>query len=407
MLFVVFIVFINTPFSLLFNHLLKNIFLPISFVSGIALLSLVFYSPNSQANSTPIWQTLQTAKQHANITKASYTKKKNHAQRCNVSSKKLSSHCIKRSQSTRKGILTQIRYLNKNRHARQYVKGLSTWRLLQTAKTALSWMDGKTSLGDHFELRPLSPSGKVKYTGYFTPLIAAHYKKNKEYRYPIYGKPTQKPYPSRKAVFNGALHGKNLEIAWVKDPIDLYLAQVQGSGILSFADGSVRRIHFAAHSHHPFISITRYLKQRGYIKQPSEQAMRRWFKRNPKRLSVLSKNPRYVFFKFGKHDHLTASNTPTIDGHTVAVNTKYIPFGSIILAQIPVRNRKGRVIRQEWRLLFAQDRGAAITSKQHLDLYTGTGWKARQQANRITGLGQAYLLVKKSQKPLRTAAQKL
>ena len=397
MLSAVFFLDINLSTRCFFNGLVRRFFLSIS------CLCFFVYSPLSQATSTPIWQTLQKA----TVSKASYSSSQKKSQSCHVHSRHLPSHCVKRNAATRKGIRTQIRYLNKNLNAQQYVKGLTTWRLLQTAKTALRWLDGKTSLGDHFELRPLSSSGKVKYTGYFTPLIDARRKPNKVFRYPIYGKPKQKPYPSRAEIFNGALRGKNLEIAWVKDPIDLYLAQVQGSGILAFENGSIRRIHFAAHSNHPFISITRYLKQRGYIKQPSEQAMRRWFKRHPKRLSVLNKNPRYVFFKFGQYKHLTASGTPTVDGHTVAVNTKYIPFGSIILAKIPVRNRKGRVIRREWRLLFAQDRGAAITSKQHLDLYTGKGWQARQQANRITGLGEAYLLVKKSRKALRTAAQNL
>jgi len=122
--------------------------------------------------------------------------------------------------------------------------------------------------------------------------------------------------------------------------------------------------------------------------------------------TVLSKNPRYVFFQLGQHERVTASGTPIINGHSVAVDTRYIPFGSILLAEIPIRNKKGKVLRKEWRLLFAQDRGAAIRTDMRLDVYTGTGDDARREANQITGIGKAYLLLKKDGRPFyRTAYQ--
>jgi membrane-bound lytic murein transglycosylase A len=331
---------------------------------------------------------------------------------CRVSGNtSLPDQCVQRSPLMRQGLVSQIQYLNKKlsgfRKAGSF-SDLNADVLLQTAKTALDWLDGYTSLDRGFELVNVSNSGKVKFTGYFTPFIAARKYPDAEYRYPIYGKPAQSPYPTRAQVFAGALRGKNLEIAWTNNPVDLYIAQIQGSGVLAFDNGRIAKLHFAANSPADFFSITKYMQQKGYIKKPSEKAMREFFARNPGKVeSLLAKNPRYVFFKLGEHERLTASGMPVVSGHTAAVDTRYIPFGSIILAEVPISNRKGQLLRHEWRLLFAQDRGGAIKTNMHLDLYTGIGEDARREASQVTGFGRAYLLVKKGQqRSLRTALNK-
>jgi membrane-bound lytic murein transglycosylase A len=333
---------------------------------------------------------------------------------CRVSgSAGLPDQCVQRSPLMRQGLMSQIQYLNKKLSGFRKASSFSDINanvLLQTAKTALDWLDGYTSLDRGFELVNISGSGsgKVKFTGYFTPFISARKYPDSEYRHPIYGKPSTGPYPTRAQIFEGVLRGKNLEIAWTNNPVDLYIAQIQGSGVLAFDDGRIAKLHFAANSPAGFMSITKYMKKKGYIKQPSEKAMRDYFARNPGKVeSLLAKNPRYVFFKLGEHERVTASGMPVVSGHTAAVDTNYIPFGSLILAEVPISNRKGQLLRHEWRLLFAQDRGGAIKTNMHLDLYTGIGEDARKEASQVTGFGRAYLLVKKGQqRALRTALNK-
>lgn len=322
------------------------------------------------------------------------------AMACNVhNALALPVRCIKKDQQTREGLLTQIRYLNQRLSGIQKVSdytGVSDRALLNTAQAALKWLDGySTTLANAFELHPLSTNATVKFTGYFTPYINARRYPTKEYRYPIYRKPDGH-YPTRAEVFAGALRGQGLEIAWTNNPIDLYFAQIQGSAVLAFEDGGTVEIHYSAHTNERYVSLVRYMHHRGYIGTASEAAMRAYFAQYPQHIErLLSKNPRYVFFRVDQRQKITASGMPIIDEHTVAVDTRHIPFGSVLLAEIPVRNAKGQVTRQEWRLLFAQDRGAAITTNMRLDVYTGVGDQAKKQAKQITGIGKAYLLLKK------------
>ena len=100
----------------------------------------------------------------------------------------------------------------------------------------------------------------------------------------------------------------------------------------------------------------------------------------------------------------TASGMKLVPGHTVAVDTSFIPFGAVLLAEVPRINAQGEIMDYEWRLLFPQDRGNAIRGNARLDFYTGTGELAKQWANKVTGLRQAYLLLDKGQRAIHVAS---
>jgi membrane-bound lytic murein transglycosylase A len=80
------------------------------------------------------------------------------------------------------------------------------------------------------------------------------------------------------------------------------------------------------------------------------------------------------------------------------VDTNYIPFGAVILAEMPIINSQGQVTGNKWQLLFPQDRGDAIKGPARMDIYTGIGEAARATANSLTGYGRAYLLLSKPQR---------
>ncbi len=336
----------------------------------------------------------------------SHIKPRNRSSSCRVkTAQHLPNNCIKKNRATRKGILSQIKYLKSNSSRKTRVRYASyqvgQGELLNTARDLLDWFDSynNRNLAENFELHELDArTGRVKYTGYFTPFISARRYPTDKYRYPIYRAPSGR-YPTRREIFNGALRGKGLEIAWTNDPVSYYQAQVQGSGILAFPNGEVADLHFEGKTPKPFVSVASYMHHKGYIKSPSNQAMRKWLEAHPNRLKeVLSVNPRFVFFTLAKHNNTrkSASGQPLIAGHTVAVDTTHIPFGSVLLAEIPMRNSRGKITGLEWRLLFPQDRGGAIQGTTRLDLYTGEGIKAKKMTNTITGIGRAYLLKSKS-----------
>lgn len=384
------------------------------------LAVILLISEQVMATSTAFWDSLNNQRMVVNNSpryikprtrweaprRSRIPRHKNNHSSCYVKSARyLPDYCVKKNSATRRGILSQIKYLRsysaRKAGYRHVSYDIGQRELLDTAKALLQWFDsyGSQSLADNFELHELDArTGKVKYTGYFTPFISARHYPSGSYRYPIYAAPSGR-LPTRREVFDGVLRGKGLEIAWTNDPIGYYQAQVQGSGILSFDDGEVADLHFAAKTPREFVSVARYMYRKGYISAPSNKAMRRWLEDHPDRLEeMLSVNPRFVFFRLAKHKNTrkTASGQPLIAGHTVAVDTSHIPFGSILLAEIPIRNAKGKIMDREWRLLFPQDRGGAIKGTTRLDLYTGEGSRAKRLTNAITGIGRAYLLKRKA-----------
>ncbi len=326
----------------------------------------------------------------------------------------MNSSCVVNNTATREGLKNQIQFLKKYPNYRRFAdKGvnLSSGQLLNTANGLLSWLDNQESLADRFELVSLSKytNNKTKFTGYYTPEIDARRTSSYEYRFPIYREPTDnRRTVSREAINRGALEGSGLEIAWVKDPIDLFYIHMQGSGILVFEDGKRKVLQYSGSNGKRFKSIAKYMQRSGYLNGDlSRRAITAWLQQNPETIGeVFAANPRYVYFSLGDGMASTASGMKLTPGHTVAVDTSFIPFGAVLLAEVPRIDNHGKALGYEWRLLFPQDRGNAIKGNARLDLYTGTGDQARNWANKVTGLRQTYLLLDKSQPLIQTASAK-
>lgn len=319
--------------------------------------------------------------------------------------------CIVNNDATRKALSNQIQYLKKYPSYKRFAdKGLnlSGKQLLSTANGLLRWLDSQEPSTDRFEVIQMSNhTDKAKFTGYYTPEMSARKVRTPLYRFPIYKKPTDlRRTMSRAEIDNGGLKNSGYEIAWVKDPVDLFYIHMQGSGVLIFNNGERKTLHFAGSNGFRFHSIARYMQQRGYLNGDlSRRAITAWFKQHPDTLGeVFAKNPRYVFFKLGDGMATTASGMNLVPGHTVAVDTSFIPFGAVLLAEVPRIDTHGTIVNYEWRLLFPQDRGNAIRGNARLDFYTGTGELAKHWANKVTGLRQAYLLLDKGQRAIHVAA---
>ncbi len=310
-------------------------------------------------------------------------------------------------QKVYQGLQYSIDYLQENRVDRMLsVNGVSFHQsaLAQTVRSLLSWNEEFTpqALKDNFYLvdLPSANTTKSKFTGYYTPIISAHLSPDEEYRYPIYRSPmSSQRRLSRTQITAGALANKGLEIAWTNDPLGLFYIQIQGSGIIELPNGEQKSLKFDGSNERPFRSVAMHMKNQGLLPaSPSREAIKQWFESNPSEMdSMLNINPRYIYFTL--HDDVvkTASGTPIIAGHTVAVDTDYIPFGSVILADVPIINSDGQKVGSEWRILFPQDRGNAIKGPGRMDIYTGIGESARETANSLTGFGKAFLLLNKPQ----------
>jgi membrane-bound lytic murein transglycosylase A len=247
-------------------------------------------------------------------------------------------------------------------------------------------------------------------TGYFEPLIEASRKPQGAYRVPLHGLPpeakawTRQQFDTVPAAL-AALRGR--EIAYVADPLDALVLQIQGSGRLHVQepDGTRRtvRVAFAGHNDQPYKSVGRWLIERGELAAESASwpAIRAWARLNPQRVQeMLWANPRLVFFR---EEPLLdpsagprgAQGVPLVPGRSIAVDPGSVPYGTPVwldttepLGAAPLR-----------RLVMAQDTGGAIVGAVRADFFWGWGEAAELQAGRMKQPLRAWALWPRGRAP--------
>ncbi|MFP8781160.1 murein transglycosylase A [Hydrogenophaga sp. RWCD_12] len=245
-------------------------------------------------------------------------------------------------------------------------------------------------------------------TGYYEPVLNASRLPTATQRVPLYGVPpglrAGQPWYSRQDIdtlpaAQTAL--KDRAIAWLADPIDALVLQIQGSGRINLreADGSIKtvRLTFAGHNGHPYQSVGKWLLDQGDSRGSGWEGIRAWAAQNPKRLNeMLWSNPRTVFFKEVPLNALDAKFGPSgaqgvalTPGRSIAVDPQSVPYGTPvwIATQGPALNQQ--------KLVMAQDTGGAITGAVRADLFTGWGsWSepAYQLASRLKQPLQMWVL---------------
>lgn len=257
-----------------------------------------------------------------------------------------------------------------------------------------------------YQLKGEDGKGNVFYTGYFTPVLKVSRKPSKRYKYPLYAKPRKinGKFPTRAQIDGQqALKGKGLELAYAENLADIYFMQVQGSGIVQYQDGSQELLAYAGSNRHPYKSIGKYMIEKGYT-TPAKVSLtwiKRFLKRNPNLLEeILFVNKSYIFFERAKYQKTPkgAGLVPLTEDYSIAVDTKYIPLGSCLLAAVPIIDNNNKVVKHEYRLLIAQDKGGAIKGPGHIDLYSGVGIQGQRKASALHHYGKMWLLLPKAEK---------
>ena len=273
--------------------------------------------------------------------------------------------------------------------------------------------------------------GQVLFTGYFEPILQGRLRPDSAFKYAIYRRPDDLikidlslfneefkgksiiaridgksviPYYSRQQIAQGrALEGKGLELAWLKDPVDVAFLQIQGSGRLDLGQGRATRVGYSEKNGLPYRAIGRYLMEKGLItrEEMSMQAIRRVLAERPEMVEeVLNYNPSYVFFRdLGEGPLLGSINTPITPGRTLALDSRLFPAGAIawIKTQKPKVNDKGEIVSWEdfSRFVMNQDTGGAIKGPGRADLFWGSGPYAELAAGHMRHEGELYILMKK------------
>ena len=237
------------------------------------------------------------------------------------------------------------------------------------------------------------------FTGYFEPEMQGSLTRTERFRHPVYAMPSEareaKIWKSRREIVEtGVMEGRNLEIAWVDDPVELFFLQIQGSGRIRLRDGSLLRVGYAGSNGHQYRSIGMELIRRGIYDrhQVSAQVIRNWVSRNPDTgRELLNHNPSYVFFRrIGEvspdKGPLGAMNRSITQGRSVAVDPEFTPLGAPVWIE-----KEGKSPLR--RLMVAQDTGSAIKGAQRADIFYGTGDAAGRIAGKIKDGGRMVVLM--------------
>jgi peptidoglycan lytic transglycosylase A len=273
-------------------------------------------------------------------------------------------------------------------------------------------------------------SKQVLFTGYYEPVLEGSLEKDATYKFPIYTRPDDLttvdlslfspefqgktiigrytnhslvPYYDRKEIENeGFLEGKAKVIAWVKDPIDLFFLQIQGSGKIYLDDGKTLNVHYHATNGQPYRSIGKLLVDEGKIplEEISMQKIRHYLHYHPQEIeAILNYNPSYVFFKIEQNGPIGCLEVELTPGRSIALDRRLFPPGALAFIETkkPLISGDGTI--RKWtvlsRFVLNQDTGGAIRGPGRADIFWGSGPYAEIAAGHMQEFGSLYFLILK------------
>jgi len=249
-----------------------------------------------------------------------------------------------------------------------------------------------------FRIKPKESGGTGFLTGYYEPFVEASLVRTSAFLAPVLGWPhnfhRHELLPPRAAIEAGALDGRAQPILWLRDLVEVFLAQVQGSARARLADGTGLRLIYAGRNGHPYTSIGRLLMENGEIPESemSLAALKYWIRTHGQNegeagLALMRRNQSYVFFTLAADD---GEGSGPIGGQgialsplrSIAIDRAIWPYGLPfwISAELPWQSQSTSCFR---RLMITQDTGSAIIGPARADIFFGSGDDAGARAGDI------------------------
>lgn len=280
-------------------------------------------------------------------------------------------------------------------------------------------------LAERFVWYELAPEPLV--TGYYTPEVPASLTRQPGFETPLYARPPDlrqatpdelrqgrprayrlengaiQPYHDRRAIDqDGVLAGRGLELAWVKGPLDAFILQTEGAGVLLLPDGSRRAVQFAAGNGHEFKGLGQLLLASGALTRErlGRESVREWCEANPERArELMAGNRSYVFFELRQGENAGASlgalEKPLTPLVSLATDPSLLPLGAVAALDLSLPGAAGGPATTLRGLVLAQDTGADIRGAR-LDLFLGGGERAQRLEAGLRTHAGLHLLVSKN-----------
>ncbi len=269
-------------------------------------------------------------------------------------------------------------------------------------------------------------------TGYFEPVLDGSRTPDTVFKTPVYRRPPElvnlveetlrgatgaaltharktqtglEPFATRSEIESGALAGRNLELLYLADPVDVFFMQIQGSARIKLRDGSTVRIGYDGKNGHPYTSIGRRLIEMGQLAadKMSLDALAKWLRADPERgRRIMWENASFVFFRelageraqgpLGVHEILlTPGRSLAVDAGVHAIGTPVYVTAATLKHATP-----GQAFQ---RLMIAQDVGSAIKGPERGDIYFGSGSAAGRRAGVTKHPGNFFVLLPRTNPP--------
>ena len=335
-----------------------------------------------------------------------------------------------------KSVDSSLRYVNSPSALRAYRKysasGITRDRvrrslvhfrkLVITAKTPADLQQAVKRDFVFYRSRGRDGKGEVLFTAYYEPMYEASRFKTEKYRFPLYQVPSNfkkwsKPHPTRAQLEgrDGLLGAKSklkgLELVWLSDRLEAFLAQIQGSARFNLTDGTQMSIGYAAKTDYPYTSIGKELAKDGKLPLPglTLPVMINYFTQKPWELnSYLPRNRSFVFFRKTYGAPATGSlGIPVTAERSIATDKALMPPGALALihTSLPFAEDSTALIKNNYpatmqyrsvsRYVLDQDAGSAIKGAGRVDYFMGTGKLAGDRAGVTGSRGQLYYLLLK------------
>ncbi|MEX1023735.1 MAG: MltA domain-containing protein [Planctomycetota bacterium] len=258
--------------------------------------------------------------------------------------------------------------------------------------------------------------GGVLFTAYCTPVLPGSLTPSTLYRHPLYRLPPDLVkrkdgsvegwstamgmlpwYPSRGAIERGdILEGRELELVWLADPIDAFLAHVNGSAFLRLDDGTMFKAGYAGKNGREYVSLGKELIEANVFEPGAANlaAIRAWASTvdASTRDEFLHRNTSYVFFTQIESNPHGSLDFPVRAERSLATDKSIFPRGALVFVETELAPDAEAPLEPYSRLMFDQDTGGAIRNAGRADIYLGIGDEAEARAGRTKSIGQMTYL---------------
>jgi membrane-bound lytic murein transglycosylase A len=249
-------------------------------------------------------------------------------------------------------------------------------------------------------------TARARFTGYHNPVVEARLEPDSIFRYPLYRKPPNPRHTRKEIDQEGVLDGQEYAVAWLRDPLDRYEIHIEGSATLLLRDSTTRTARYAGCNGHSYTSLGRVLIEHGVLppESTSMDAIRNRLRSEPDRLQHwLNYNESYCFFRLTTDPPPSSLALPLVPERTIAADHRVFPSGALcwFAVRIPGFDSLGRASGTKpcTRFVLNQDKGAAITGPNRIDIFWGTGSRAAGLAGNLNARGRFYLLLARKEKP--------